>query len=132
MFAITASIRFAESDKSNKPTESDKSAQANETNEEAAKDERFSKAPKRRPRFLFTWRAFFISTTIGGIYLGAIYYFKKQKETELDNERTRSLGKAAIGGLFELVDTDNKPVSNKDFLGKWVLIYFGFSHCPGE
>jgi protein SCO1/2 len=43
---------------------------------------------------------------------------------------TKSVGKPNIGGPFKLVTQDDKPFTDKDLLGKWNLIYFGFTNCP--
>jgi len=77
-----------------------------------------------------TWKRLLISGSIVGIFFAGGLYYKKEKDIMMQRERRRAMGKAAIGGEFELVGVDGKSVSSKDFLGQWVLIYFGFTHCP--
>lgn len=39
-------------------------------------------------------------------------------------------GTATIGGPFTLVATNGQAVSDRTYRGKWVMIYFGYTHCP--
>ncbi|XP_078426853.1 protein SCO1 homolog, mitochondrial-like [Cetorhinus maximus] len=77
-----------------------------------------------------TWKSLAITFAVGGTLLVVMKYFKKEKEEKLEKERTRSIGKAALGGPFALINHTGQPKTDKDYLGQWVLIYFGFTHCP--
>lgn len=41
-----------------------------------------------------------------------------------------SSGQADVGGPFQLVDHDGRPVDQSMLEGKWSLVFFGFTYCP--
>ncbi|RXK41303.1 hypothetical protein M231_01453 [Tremella mesenterica] len=43
---------------------------------------------------------------------------------------SKSIGKPSIGGPFSLITHTSEPFTDKDLLGKWTLMYFGFTNCP--
>ncbi|KAF2856521.1 SCO1 protein [Plenodomus tracheiphilus IPT5] len=60
-------------------------------------------------------------------------YFTYEKERMARKriaEQTKGIGKPKVGGSFQLLDQNGKPFSNEDMLGKYSLVYFGFTHCP--
>ena len=44
--------------------------------------------------------------------------------------RAQDGGAVPIGGPFALLDGDGKTVTDQDFRGKWMMVYFGYTHCP--
>lgn len=42
----------------------------------------------------------------------------------------RAEGQVAIGGPFTLTDHNGRRVTDQDFRGKFMLVFFGFTYCP--
>ncbi|KAF5803003.1 putative copper chaperone SCO1/SenC, Thioredoxin domain, Thioredoxin-like superfamily [Helianthus annuus] len=82
-----------------------------------------------------SWLSFLLLIATGA---GVIFYYDQEKKRHIEDinasssavKQGPSAGKAAIGGPFNLVDHNGRSVTEKDFKGKWTLIYFGFTHCP--
>jgi protein SCO1/2 len=41
-----------------------------------------------------------------------------------------TVGKAALGGPWVLTDHNGVPVTDASYRGNFLLLYFGFTHCP--
>lgn len=51
--------------------------------------------------------------------------------THVGKEREDQVaGRPQVGGPFNLTTHKDEPFTEKDLLGKWSLIYFGFTNCP--
>ena len=46
------------------------------------------------------------------------------------NHSGSSTGIALVGGPFSLTDQNGRKVTEKDFRGKYMLVFFGYTYCP--
>lgn len=44
--------------------------------------------------------------------------------------RQQGSGVALVGGPFSLTNQNGQRVTEKDFLGKYMLVFFGYTYCP--
>lgn len=66
---------------------------------------------------------------IGGGFLVAalgVGWVQNQRATQSASDSTP----VPIGGAFALTDEDGRSVTDQTYRGKWVLVFFGFTHCP--
>src|SRR5882724_3148949 len=47
-----------------------------------------------------------------------------------DRTPIRAVQSSAIGGPFRLLDQDGRAVTEADFKGRPLLVFFGYTHCP--
>lgn len=69
---------------------------------------------------------------VGGFLLGSLIGVAALVLNQANQNQKRVLtsGTALIGGPFELVGKGGKTVTDKDFRGRYMLVFFGFTHCP--
>jgi protein SCO1/2 len=71
----------------------------------------------------------------GALGAGSYWYMKKSgrlaRPAPASTEAVvTSSGAALVGGPFSLIDTEGKPITEEWLLGKWTIVYFGFTSCP--
>ncbi|ALJ34721.1 SCO family protein [Azospirillum brasilense] len=49
---------------------------------------------------------------------------------QVDNASSTVQSSVPIGGPFTLTDQDGKTVTDAEYRGKYLLIYFGYTYCP--
>lgn len=79
---------------------------------------------------MVNWKAMSIFLVVGA---GLTWYFQREKkrlETRRREEEAQAVGRPSIGGPFKLIDQNGNTLTNEDLLGKFCLLYFGFSMCP--
>lgn len=72
-----------------------------------------------------------VTLLFSGAFIGIWWYVHREKQQRVQMQRVEQLQKVAVGqGDFNLLDHTGQRRNKKDFLGSWVLMYFGFTHCP--
>jgi protein SCO1/2 len=69
-------------------------------------------------------RIFLILSLLVGLLVAAC------DQTAQGSGKEPPLKGAAIGGPFTLVDQNGRPATDRQFQGKYRIVYFGFAHCP--
>ena len=74
-----------------------------------------------------------ILSIAAGLVIGlaaALAVFPEARQRLLPSSGSEVSGKALVGGPFTLVDDTGKRVTDKDYRGRYMLVFFGFTSCP--
>ena len=77
-----------------------------------------------------TRRLAMIGVIAGCFVVGAIAAYLQLPGAVSSGVKVLTAGRALVGGPFSLTSHAGKRVTEKDFAGKYMLIYFGFTNCP--
>ncbi|KAJ6463269.1 SCO1/SenC-domain-containing protein [Mycena vitilis] len=66
--------------------------------------------------------------------LGLLFYFRHEKAKVIEQQEkeraSKAYGRPLVGGPFSLTTHTGATYTEQDLLGKWSLVYFGFTNCP--
>jgi protein SCO1/2 len=100
---------------------------------------RFSKKAKRRAelRALQIVLALVLGLALAGVVV--LWQINKDESRRIEIQREAQAAVAKpnlppdtkmIGGAFTLTDQNGKTVTDADYRGKYLLVYFGYTYCP--
>jgi cytochrome oxidase Cu insertion factor (SCO1/SenC/PrrC family) len=84
------------------------------------------------PRVLAS-RSATILVVVAGLVVGAaaaLAVFPQARERLLPAAGVKVIGQALVGGPFTLTDHKGRRVTDQDFRGRHMLVFFGFTLCP--
>jgi len=70
-------------------------------------------------KFWFVLILVMIAILVGYIVMKAVDIYPSEHHQQIK-----------VGGDFELLDQNGKVRTNRDFHGKFMMVYFGYRHCP--
>ncbi|KAJ7956839.1 Protein SCO1, mitochondrial-like protein [Quillaja saponaria] len=83
-----------------------------------------------------SWGSFVIpaAALLGFAGLAAVVHYNDERRSVPKGQGKGSDGNIAngpiIGGPFTLIDTNNQTITEKNLLGNWILLYFGYTSSP--
>jgi len=84
-----------------------------------------------RSRGPFSWAALGVFAATGA---GLYWYFENEKSRlqarRAEEAANQKVGRPDIGGAFVLDALDGSRFTEKDLLGRFTMLYFGFTNCP--
>lgn len=86
--------------------------------------------PRFNPEGPITFRSLMVTLFAGAGIVAAARAYQQDKMQERMAKTQETVGKAAVGGPFRLVDTNGKPFTERNLVGEFSVLYFGFTHCP--
>jgi protein SCO1/2 len=75
-----------------------------------------------------------VAVSLIGAFLVGVVILELGSRSELTTEDSARSGisippDVSIGGPFHLTDDKGHPITDADYRGRWVLIYFGYTNC---
>jgi cytochrome oxidase Cu insertion factor (SCO1/SenC/PrrC family) len=74
-----------------------------------------------------------VLVVIAGLAIGiaaALAVFPEARQALMSASGPVTSGKALVGGPFTLTDDTGKRVTDKDYRGRYMLVFFGYTSCP--
>jgi cytochrome oxidase Cu insertion factor (SCO1/SenC/PrrC family) len=70
------------------------------------------------------------AVALGLLLAVAVTLWRESDKPAIELTEKGVSGAALVGGPFELTDQHGNRVSDRDFRGRFMLVYFGYSFCP--